>query len=219
MKDGHSQENLTTEEASQRDINLLERAQIGDDKAVEALLEAYKPLVLSRASRYYLTGQDRDDLIQEGMIALFSAVLRCPAERYASFSSYAFQAVDNRLIDLVRQNNSQKMQVILEALSLDADLKPGKLNSDLSLADIVRSEDIGPDHQIILKETRQRLYTWIQEKLSPREREVLMAFASGDSYKDIAQDLDISVKGVDSALQRARSKLRNFQKQEKKEES
>lgn len=203
-------------DTAERDSRLLAQAQSGSEEAMESLLEVYKPLVLSRAANYRLEGQDRDDLIQEGMIALFQAIHKCPPERRNSFSSYAFQTVDNRMIDLLRQDQSQRAQALNKALSLDASAgsEHDSQDSTLSLEDSVASEAVGPEEQIILKEFEKRLYTWIGEELSERERKVLLAYLSGLSYKELSEDLGLSEKSVDSALQRARSKLRKLRQEE-----
>lgn len=201
-------------DTKERDSRLLAQAQSGSEEAMEDLLEAYKPLVLSRAANYRLEGQDRDDLIQEGMIALFQAIHKCPPERRQSFSAYAFQTVNNRMIDLLRQDQSQRAQAFNQAVSLDAGANRENRDSALTLEDRVASEQVGPEEQIFLKEFEKRLYTWIGQELSEREREVLLAYLSGLSYKELSEDLGLSEKSVDAALQRARGKLRKLRQEE-----
>lgn len=197
-----------TLDLQKRDQDLLTRARAGDGAAVEALLEAYKPLVLSRASRYFLAHGDRDDLIQEGMIALFQAVAACPAERFTSFASYAFQAVDNRLVDLLRQEQSQKRQALAQALSLDAPSQDQADRQDLPLGVTIRLDQAGPDDQVLYQESLKALAQALEEDLSPQEGQVLQAYLQGQSYEAIGQALGLTSKSVDASLQRARRKLR-----------
>lgn len=194
---------------AKRDSIYLERAQCGDNEAIEALLEAYKPLVLSRASCYYLSGQERDDLIQEGMIALFKAIMKCPADRYESFSSYAFHTVNNRLLDLIRSEHSEKMRAILNALSLDKE-SGHEAEKEYLLSDFIEAEELSPEERLLQKEAREKLYDFINRKLSKQEREVLLSYSSGHSYREVAEALSLSEKSVDSSLQRARRKMRTF---------
>ncbi|MDR1664665.1 MAG: RNA polymerase sporulation sigma factor SigH, partial [Clostridiales bacterium] len=53
---------------------LVRDAREGDADALDALMRKYKNLVKARAAAYFLTGGDREDLIQEGMIGLFKAI-------------------------------------------------------------------------------------------------------------------------------------------------
>ena len=57
------------------DEALAQLAQDGHSFAAECLCERYKDLVRTIARPYYLAGGDRDDLLQEGMIGLYSACL------------------------------------------------------------------------------------------------------------------------------------------------
>lgn len=50
----------------------------------------------------------------------------------------------------------------------------------------------------------------IREVLSRLEYDVLLSYADGMTYADIASLLGISVKAVDNALSRARRKLGSF---------
>lgn len=195
---------------SSRDQKLLARARAGDNAAVEALLEAYKPLVLSRASQYFLSQGDRDDLIQEGMIALFQAIASCPPDRFAHFSAYAFHAVNNRLLDLLRQEQSQKMRAVLDALSLDAHKQLASDSPDQALGVTIRLDQAGPDDQVLYKERLQDLQKAMDEALSPQESQVLQAYLAGQSYEGIAESLSLTAKSVDASLQRARRKLRKI---------
>lgn len=191
----------------------LKRAAEGDEAAVEALLIRYKPLVLSRASRFYLKGGDSDDLIQEGMIALFHAIISCPPERWDSFSAYAFTAVDNRLKDTIRRANSGKARVLNDSLSLEAPAQdPGTAASyaEPSLGDTIHSggED-SPEEEVLRGEALDELLTRIKGQLSPLECRALLLFAAGESYQQIAERLQVSRKSVDGALRRARKKLKD----------
>lgn len=210
-----SQEYIAREEEQdwgERDALLLERANSGDEEAAEELINLYKPLVLSRASAYFLKGGDRDDLIQEAMIALFKAVKSCPKDRYKHFSSYAWTAVDRRLIDVVRADNRQKNRALNEGLSLEEPLSPETGESrNLRLGDIMKADwQSNPERLVLLREQMRQIFTFIEEKLSDLEEKVLMGIGRGASYKELAKSLGVTEKSVDGALQRARKKIQAF---------
>lgn len=208
--------------AAERDAILLRRAAGGDEEAVEELLEAYKPLVLSRASAYFLKGGDRDDLIQEAMIGLFRAIRYCPPERRDSFSSYAWQAVDNRLQDAVRADNKKNYQLMYESLSLDQRLSAPRENArqDRLLGDTIHlKQSPNPEELALIHEELEGLLRFIEEELTVLERKVLLAFSRGKSYREIAEDLASTEKSVDGALQRARRKLLQYRGRDEREEA
>ena len=71
------------------DETIIARSHDGDDAATDFLLEKYKPLVKKKARTLFLIGGDNDDLIQEGMIALYKAIRAFKADRESSFVHYA----------------------------------------------------------------------------------------------------------------------------------
>ena len=56
------------------DEELVKAARADDAQAMETLLLRYSEMVRGIARGYFLVGGDTDDLIQEGMIALYNSV-------------------------------------------------------------------------------------------------------------------------------------------------
>lgn len=57
------------------DEELAKRAQSNDSAAVNELLHRHKSLVNKAVRRFFLPSGDTDDLVQEGMVALFNAIM------------------------------------------------------------------------------------------------------------------------------------------------
>jgi len=68
---------------------LLERAQVGDQRAVHALVESHMRLVVQVASRYAREGLSAHDLVSEGVLGLMEAVRRFDLAHDARFASYS----------------------------------------------------------------------------------------------------------------------------------
>lgn len=194
--------------ADYSDPELLLALKGGDQAAFEALLERYRPLIGARAARYAayrLPGLDQEDLQQEAAIALFTASRLWQAAKGVPFPAYAERIIDNRLKDLLRHHLSQKKGSGKETLSLDQ-LRELGLEETVSAPE----ETPAPDSRMIFLEEARALKIFIQEHLSARERAVMELQMSGASYKFMAELLGTTTKGVDSALQRARRKLRSM---------
>jgi len=82
--------------ADERDLSAL--AQAGDGKARERMICANIPLVVSVARQYRTSRLDMEDLIQEGMIGLCTAVERYEPERGFRFSTYATYWIKQRIL-------------------------------------------------------------------------------------------------------------------------
>ena len=62
-------------------------AQRGDKAAEEYLLNKYSSLAKAIAARFFLFGGDGEDLVQEGMVGLYSAINTYNPESKSVFST------------------------------------------------------------------------------------------------------------------------------------
>ena len=83
MKADHTRQSERADEA------LCTLAASGDRIAEEALVMRYNRLVRICARPYFLAGGDSEDLIQEGMVGLLSAIRVYDPAKEASFRTYA----------------------------------------------------------------------------------------------------------------------------------
>ena len=64
------------------DEEIIELIHKGEDKyAQEYMLVKYKPLVMACSKSCFISGAEKDDVIQEGMIGLYKAIRDFVAER------------------------------------------------------------------------------------------------------------------------------------------
>jgi RNA polymerase primary sigma factor len=71
------------------ELELLQRAQQGDEDAQNRLIESNLRLVISVARRYVRPGLPLEDLVQEGAIGLIKAIRNFDVNRGLRFSTYA----------------------------------------------------------------------------------------------------------------------------------
>ncbi|MFI3128914.1 MAG: sigma-70 family RNA polymerase sigma factor [Bacillota bacterium] len=159
---------------------------------IEEVLTQYKPLVLKLAKGYYIQGGDIEDLIQEGMIALYGSIFSYD-ESKSSFQTYAYICVSSRLKNVVKHSLSKGQRVLSEACNLDD-------QHDIA-------SEVSVEEQYILKEEMSLFRRRIEDLLSPKEFEVIDLFLKNLSYDEIAKACDIPKKSVDNALARAKKKI------------
>ena len=174
---------------------LLKQAKNGNQSAIEQLVNSYKGLIRSLANRYYLVGGDKDDLLQEGMLGLFYAITYYDEDK-GSFPSFVQLCVLRQIYDAVKRDNGVKQKPLANFVELEE-------VGDLTCA-------TSPLESLLRKEYAEKVSSVINEKLTPLEKQVLMYFADGYSYDDIAAKTNKSYKAVDGALQRARRKLLSY---------
>jgi RNA polymerase primary sigma factor len=84
--------------------HLIRRARSGDSSARERLLSANVPLVVSITRQYRSRHLEAEDLVQEGMIGLHTAIERFDPELGYRFSTYATYWIKQRVLRALDRN-------------------------------------------------------------------------------------------------------------------
>lgn len=176
----------------ERELALLAGA--GDDQAFTMLVALCEPMLRAQVARFRFPSAEAEDMAQEGLLGLLSAVRSFDPSREASFRTYASACVRNRLLTLLRRRAARAAEVPMG----DA------------LAENAAAPSADPATKMVEKESAAHMLSRIRAALSEREYAVLLRYLDGFSYTAIAAQLQISAKAVDNALQRARAKLRHL---------
>lgn len=190
------------------DSILLELISSGDVDAQEYMLLKYKPLVVSEIRFLYLVGAETEDLAQEGMIGLFTAIRDYKSDMKTSFHTFATVCVRNRIHAAISAANRQKHMPLNSAISIYYN----ETDDEESSAEKEFMSDEGesnPENIILRHERIANMYEEMNMKLSPMEKNVIRLYLEGLSRKEIADRLGRTEKSVDNALNRVHSKLRN----------
>ena len=181
------------------DNELICMARQGNDSAEDELAKRYSKLVRICARPYFLVGGDSEDLIQEGMLGLLSAIRKYDCSANASFKTYAEQCIHNRIISAIESAARRKHIPLNDGISLD-DLDNHYVSNDSFFCR-------QPEEQILAKEQQSEINSKREVLLSRLEKQVLAMYLEGLSYKEIADKLNKSEKSVDNAIQRIRKKF------------
>ncbi len=188
------------------DNDLLKLYKTNDDCAEMTIIERYKNLVKIKSRTYFLVGGENEDLIQEGMIGLIKAMKDFDITKGASFNTFADLCISRQMITAIRRANSKKYQPLNSSYSLNTFLLNEK-NEEIEYIDLLESKDKSPEEVLISYENTENIYKLIESELSKLEKEVIHRYLKGNSYQEIAMNLDKTEKAVDNALQRVRNKL------------
>ncbi len=183
------------------DEELQALAALRSAEAEEALAERYIRLVRACARPFFLHGGDSEDLTQEGMLGLLSAIREFDASKGASFRTYAETCIRNRIQSAIRSAARKKHAPLNNGVSLDQVL------SDESQSLGTRCYERSPEEQVLARETEKEFFSTYSQHLSKLEAQVLDLYLDGLSYQEMAAALDKDVKAVDNAVQRVRRKL------------
>ncbi len=178
----------------------------GEDRAMDYIMNKYKKTVRNKAKALYLMGGDEDDLIQEGMIGLFKAVMDFNRDREASFSTFANLCISRQMYSAVEASLRKKHQPLNSYVSFYDEMENEKGRNSVTEVEL-SSEDDNPELLLIARENEEIIRKTIKDMLSPMENRVMNLFLEGLDYKEIAEKLGKSSKSVDNALQRIKTKL------------
>ena len=187
------------------DETLCGLAAAGDNNAEECLAARYSRLVRACARPYFLAGGDSEDLLQEGMIGLLSAIRGFDPGREASFQTYAEVCIRNRLLSAVRTAGREKHDPLNSSVSLEI-----PLYDDIPQPYPGQPLAESPEEMLIGREEWKGRLTALRAMLSGFERTVLGLYLDGLSYAEIAAQTGKPLKSVDNAVQRIRRKAAPF---------
>ena len=190
--------------------DILNMAQSGNDEAMTFLMEKYKSLVRQKTRTFFLTGGDKDDLIQEGMIGLYKAICDYIPEREASFKTFAELCISRHVYSAIKISNRMKNQPLNTYISIYAPAFSVNNEPDESGFMIDQELEIAegnPEDIIINRESAVFVHKQLFKGLSKMETQVLSRYLDGMTYQEIAADMDKTPKSIDNALQRIKNKL------------
>ena len=187
---------------------IITKAKEGHQASLDTILEKYKPLAKSKAKDYFITSGDPDDLLQEGMIGLYKAVLSFNQSLGNQFSTFAAICIERQIQSAVKASLRQKHVPLNTSLSLDwhrdeQDTVDGQAFGEK----LVDNKAHDPETVLLGQETARLIGEAIQGLLSKLELVTLRLHVEGQAISEISEVLGISKKSVDNALQRVKKKI------------
>lgn len=186
------------------DQELQACAAAGDPDAEEALAERYVRSVRICARPLFLAGGDSEDLIQEGMLGLLSAIRQFDPSANVPFKTYAELCINRRLYSAVKSAARLKHLPLNNGIPLDSILSEESQPQATSYPEANRRIT---EEQVLARESEKELHSAFSQYLSGFEAKVLQLYLSGLSYAEMAAQTHKSEKSIDNAVQRIRRKL------------
>ena len=188
----------------------LSRLRDGDGEARRILIEYNLRLVAHIVKKYQSAEDDMEELISIGTIGLIKAVDTFDQEKARRLSTYAARCVENEILMYMRAKKKYMRETsYYEPIGTD------KEGNEIQLLDIMESGEPEAMEQIQLKDDSLRLYRLLEERLSERERLVLImryGLYGGREYtqREIADRLGISRSYISRIEKNALHRLREY---------
>lgn len=188
----------------------LSRLRDGDGEARRILIEYNLRLVAHIVKKYQSAEDDMEELISIGTIGLIKAVDAFDQEKARRLSTYAARCVENEILMYMRAKKKYMRETsYYEPIGTD------KEGNEIQLLDIMESGEPEAMEQIQLKDDSLRIYRLLEERLSERERLVLImryGLYGGREYtqREIAERLGISRSYISRIEKNALHRLREY---------
>ena len=174
---------------NEKDEALCALAKEGDAAALEELMARHKGTVRRCARKFSLRLlAETDDLVQEGMIALYAAIGSYSPASGKSFKNFAYLCVLRRIYSYLR--------FVSRRTAEGSDVDPDSI-----------AEGETPEELLLIGESDEEFRLRLMRALSDFEFRVVTMYLEGLSYAEISEATGKQIKSIDNALARAKRKL------------
>jgi len=183
---------------AQQDVELVQKAKVGDQLAYGELLGRYRDAIYFMLLKMVNNPIDAEDLTIEAFGKAFKNI-----DQYApnfAFSTWLFKIATNNCIDFIRKKRTSH-------ISLDQTVDG---EDSLTPSSLIQSDVPDPEAYMINKQKIKHMRK-IVSRLKPRYRQLVeLRYFKEYSYEEIAVELDIPIGTVKAQLFRARELLLNI---------
>lgn len=178
------------------DNEIVEKVLAGSTEYYRELVLRYQQKVFSIALKISHNQKDAEDIVQEIFIQVYKSL--SSFKHNSSFSTWIYRIAVNKCLDWKRKHKNQLSEINLT-------------NEDFELR---KSSNLLPDELFLLKNNKEDINILL-DKIPLVYKNVLILYYYQDlSYNDIAINLNISKKTVESRLYRGKKLLRQIAKEE-----
>ena len=190
-------ESLSTK--AQLDIELVQNAINGDQRAYSELMERYRDAIYFMLLKMVNNTADAEDLTIEAFGKAFKNIRQYTAN--FAFSTWLFKIASNNAIDFMRKKKLNNVSI--DETLRDADAIPVN----------IRSEQPTPEESLITEQKIMMLRS-IVAKLKPRYRKLVeLRYFYEYSYEEISEEMGLPIGTVKAQLFRARELLQTTLKE------
>lgn len=192
------------------DSELLMLCHEQNEDAFKMLVNRYIPVIKVITNKYqrslkYL-GITEDEIYNEGIKAIIKAVDYYNEESGFLFKTYVNKVVDNSIKYLLKKYNNASNNILNDAIFL----YHSYYENGVLLEEYVKDLKSNPEDIIMDSEDLLEALDKYKEVLTKRECSIIDMLKDGYTCKDVANELQTSLKNVHNAVYRIRDKIKEI---------
>lgn len=164
---------------------LVEMAKNGDNSSFQRVLDVFKPLIYSLATKFASNPSYKDDLIQEGIIGLYCAINKYDINKSENFGMYAYFWIKQAISRMADKSSSliripirkhQKIRKMKREKNKNKDNINSLVNYNFSFISIDDSGFNQEDHSLIEKiPSNDNPVSYLESKMNEEDFEFLLS--------------------------------------------
>lgn len=186
-------------------IELIKKAQTGDEQAKTILVEENSPLIKSIIKPYKFKGVEYEDLFQLGSLGFVKAILNFNPEFNTKFSTYAVPMIAGEVKRFLRDDGSIKVSRALKSLNIQInryilEYKAKNNSESPSIEQIANHFNMDQQEIVFAMDSKKALLSLDekQDESNPRSRSIMEAIEDPNSPDTMIDN--IMLKEIISAL-------------------
>lgn len=184
------------------DSELVAMAQAGDEKALVALLQRYRPVIQRQLQRYPVDEADRNDLVQDALLQVIRKLGTFRGD--SQFSTWLYRVTANAALMRLRSDRRRRQT------SYDDHASEAEQALALSLVMPGGEWSERADARYDMAQRRARLEHALSNLPEGYREVVIEHYLEGEPLQDLADRLGTTESAVRSRLHRARTTLRRI---------
>jgi len=198
--------------SSQEVEQLVERAQSGDNAAIDRVIRHFEGDIrrIAHSGHWYIPGADLEDVEQEARIGLYYAIEQYnPKRGNINFECFALKVcVKRAIITAINRENRRRMDPLNHGVSLSTPISTADGDSGQTLDETIPDSDYDLPSDVMSKHEFDGLDAELRSELTELESRCYELYKEGYTYREIAAELEEWEKTVDNALMRVRNKAK-----------
>lgn len=180
------------------DQDILKQIVKGDQKALGLLYQQYSAKVYNTAIGYLQNTEEAEELLQDVFVTIFEKA--DTFQEKSSVSTWIYRIAVNKSLDFLRKRKAVKRQVVVKSIYRKDSLEPIPTAVEFN----------HPGIKLENKEKGAILFSAIKQLGENQQTAFVLTYVEGLPQAEVAEVMELTVKSVESLLQRAKANLREI---------